>query len=222
MTKQKKDRRLSRKVLIVCVSLLVVAACSPAAPPREEAAVQEFDWPLSGLRPLDDLLEYKPFHLNEPVLLSGIRPEDDKPINAAAVLGKKTTDRDWVFEDGPAAVWVSGIDGPDAGEPIVLAARLRERNGALSVEASLILKIGQPGRTVLRPGEHVYFDLPGNKSVTCPIELDGGAVAVVHHNEFEYVVLKALEPGTAKLRIFSKWWNAPEKKIMSEHELAVE
>jgi hypothetical protein len=208
-------------MFILWLALAAGAAGASARPSPAALSGDEFDWPLSGPKGLANLIENKQFHLNEAVLLSGIRPENDKP-SKAAVAGKKRAGRDWVFEDSTAAAWVSGVDAPEAGRPVVLAARLVERDGALSVEASLRLNMGQPERTVLRPGELVFFELHGNKSVTCPVELAGDAVEIVHHNAFEYAVLKAVRRGTARLKIFSRWWNSAEMKLSAECELVVE
>ena len=213
---------MSRKHFVLCVALIAGAVGTLAVLPQASVAVDKFDWPLSGPMALAYLVDNKQFHLDQDVLIPGVRPEDDKPKKAAAILGKRMTDRDWVLEDRDRAIWVSGISAPSHDQPFVLAARLRERDSVLYVQASLLMKVGQPEVSGLRRGEHVYYDLPGNKSVTCPVELSGDSVEIVHHNPFEYVVLKAVSPGRTKLRVFSKWWNEPEVKLLSEYEIVVE
>ncbi len=213
---------MSQKNLFLSVALIVGAVGTVAAPSQSCAAAEKFDWPLSGPMALAYLVDNVQFHLDQPVLIPGIRPENDKPKKAAAVLGKRTTDRDWVLEDRDRAIWVSGISAPGYDQPFVLAGRLIESEGVLSIKASLLMKVGQKERTSLSPGEHVFYELPGNKSVTCPVELSGDSVEIVHHNPFEYVVLKTVKRGPAKLKVFSKWWNEPEVKLLSEYELVVE
>lgn len=168
------------------------------------------------------LIENKQFYLDQPLLIPGVRPENDKPKKAMTILGQKTTDQDWVLEDGATAVWVSGISPPGYDDPFILVARFEESDGVLRVQASLSMKAGQQKKTHLRKGEYIFFHLHGNKSMTCPVELVGDSAEIVHYDHFESVILQAVKPGLTRLKVFSKGWNSPEVIFLAEYELVVE
>jgi hypothetical protein len=167
------------------------------------------------------LIENKQFYLNQPILVSGVRPEKDKPRKAMTILGQKTTDQDWVLEDGASAIWVSGISAPGYDDPFILVARFGESEGVLQVRASLLMKAGQPKKTNLRKGEYIFYPLPGSKSNTCPVKLLGDSVEIVYYDPFDSVILQAVKPGLTKLKVFSKWWNSSEVEFLAEYELVV-
>jgi hypothetical protein len=209
--------------LLLSLPQITVSGCGGVVSfETKEECENKLDLGVSTPLKLAYLIENKQFYLDQPLLISGIRPENDKPKKAMTILGRKTTDQDWVLEDGASAVWVSGISAPGYDDPLILAARFKESDGVLHVQAFLRIKAGQQKKTNLRKGEYVYFHLPGSKSNTCPVKLLGDSVEIVYYDEFESVILQALKPGLTKLKVFSQWWSSSEVKFIAEYELVVE
>lgn len=173
---------------------------------------------------LSYLLQYKQFHTNQTQLIFGFRPEDDKPKKASHVSGQKRTDRDWVLEEGSTAIWVTGIPGPTHHDQMVLRARLEEKGDSLLLQGYQAMKIGkdQEKRTSLRPGEYIFYSLPGSKSNTCPVELTGDSIEIAFYDEFNGIILQAIKPGVTKLKVFTLWWRDVTPKFLAEHEIVVE
>jgi hypothetical protein len=182
----------------------------------------KFDLSLSRPLALAYLIENKQFYLNQPMLVSGVRPAQDKPQKATTIMGQKTTDQDWVLEDGVSAIWVSGVSAPGYADPIILAARFEESNGVLFAKAALLIKPGSQKKTILHKGEYIYYPLPGSKSNTCPVKLAGDSVEIVYYDPFESVILQGVKSGAAKLEVFSQWWNSSDVKLLTEYEVVVE
>lgn len=63
---------------------------------------------------------------------------------------------------------------------------------------------------VLVAGESLFLPLPGNKSYSCPVEVEGASVKIVAHNALESVTLQAVTPGTSLVRIYRKFWRDPD------------
>lgn len=192
--------------------------------PSKEVPKNKFHVDRSHPVTLSYFLQYKQFHANQTLLILGFRPGDDKPLKASHILGQNLTDRDWVLEEGSTAIWVTGVPGPGDSERIILRARLEERGDSLMLQAYQLMKIGkdQEKRSSLRPGEYIYYSLPGSKSNTCPIELVGDSVEIAYYDPFDGVILQAIKPGGAKFKIFTLWRRDIEPKFLAEYEIVVE
>ncbi|MRR33548.1 hypothetical protein EG829_02470 [bacterium] len=59
-------------------------------------------------------------------------------------------------------------------------------------------------------GELLTLPLPGNRSYTCPVEVDGDAIRVVSHDSHESVTLQGVTPGNSTVRIYRKFWSDPD------------
>lgn len=173
---------------------------------------------------LSYIIQYKQFHSKQPRLISGFRPEEDKPKKASSIIGQKQTDRDWVLEEGLTAIWVTGISGPAHHDRMILRARLEEKGDSLILQGYQVMKIGkdQEKKTSLRPGEYIFYSLPGSKSNTCPVELAGNSVEIAFYDEFNSIILQAIKPGVTKLKIFTLWWRDIQPKFLGEYEIVVE
>ena len=137
--------------------------------------------------------------------------------------GGKRTDGDWVVEDGSGAIWVTGLPAPTPGKPVVLSGRFTKDAGPFALRGIRFLVAGTPrGKTVVRSGEFVYYPLAGTKSSTCPVEIDGDAAAVAFTDERDTLIVRAVKPGAAKIRIFSLWFTGDKPTPAGEHLLAVE
>lgn len=62
----------------------------------------------------------------------------------------------------------------------------------------------------LAVGETLLLPLPGNRSYSCPVEVDGDSVTVVAHDIHESVTLQGVTPGKSTVRIFRKFWQDPD------------
>ncbi|WP_152971878.1 hypothetical protein [Desulfatitalea tepidiphila] len=172
---------------------------------------------------LSYLIDSRQFYSNQIMLVYGFRPENDKAGSAATVWGKKTSDQDWLLERESAAVWVTGVDGPQHHEEIILRTRMEEKDGTVMLRGYQVIQVGPvqgPGVT-LKTGEYLYYDLPGSRSNSCPIDLIGDAVEAVFYDAHSGVILEAVQPGTAKLKVFTHWWQDPQPKFLREYEIVI-
>ena len=169
------------------------------------------------------LIDSRQFYLNQILLVYGFRPENDKAANASIVWGDKTSDQDWLLERESAAIWVTGVDGPQHHGEIVLRAQLEEKDGGLMLRGHQVIQVGSPQEpgTALKMGEYLYYDLPGSRSNSCPIDLIGDAVETVFYDAHSGVILEAVKPGTARLKVFSHWWQDPQPKFLREYDIVV-
>jgi hypothetical protein len=62
----------------------------------------------------------------------------------------------------------------------------------------------------LTVGETLLLPLPGSRSYSCPVEVDGDSVRVVAHDIHESVTLQGVTPGKSTVRIFRKFWQDPD------------
>jgi hypothetical protein len=172
---------------------------------------------------LSYLIEYKQFNLDRTFLIIGARAENDTAKEGAAVSGRKRTDQDWLLEEGSKAMWVTGISGPPHHQEVILRGRLEEKGASLLLQGYQLMKIGPDHEkgVALRQGEYVFYDLPGSKSNTCPVELSGDSVEIVYYNPFESIILRAVKPGKTRLKIYTLWWRDVESKFLAEFEIAV-
>jgi len=172
---------------------------------------------------LSYLVENTQFNLDRTFLIIGARAENDTAKEGTAVAGRKRTDQDWLLEEGSKAMWVTGISGPSHHQEVILRGRLEEKGDSLLLRGYQLMQIGpdrEKGVTLLQ-GEYVFYDLPGSKSNTCPVELSGDSVEIVYYNPFESVILRAVKPGAARLKIYTLWWRDVESKFLAEYEIAV-
>jgi len=172
---------------------------------------------------LSYLIDSRQFYLNQILLVYGFRPENDKAGSAATVWGKKTSDQDWLLERESAAVWVTGVDAPQHHEEIILRARMEEKDGEIILRGYQVIQVGpvQEPRVTLKTGEYLYYDLPGSRSNSCPIDLIGDAVETVFYDAHSGVILEAVKSGAAKLKVFTHWWQDPQAKFLREYEIVV-
>lgn len=62
----------------------------------------------------------------------------------------------------------------------------------------------------LRVGELLPLPLPGSRSHTCPVEIDGDSVKVVDYEPHSSVTLQGVKPGKSTLRILQRFWRDPD------------
>ncbi|RPI70949.1 MAG: hypothetical protein EHM45_24200 [Desulfobacteraceae bacterium] len=214
--------------LLLCVLIPVEVSYAqtgnPLTPPVDlnlNLPKNKFEFSQSHALGLNYVIENKQFYLNQNLLVLGIRPLQDKPHKATVIIGEKATDRDWVLEDGSRAIWVSGVSAPVSEIPIILAVRFEEKNDALRAQAFLVMRVVRDKKIALKIGEYVFYDLPGSKSNTCPIDLLGESVAIDYYDPFECVILQGVKPGKAVLKVFTQWWHSSRAEFLAEYELSV-
>lgn len=158
-----------------------------------------------------------------PFLIVGTRPVGDKPKDGVALRGEKRSDGDWVVADGSGAVWVTGLPAPEPGKPVVLSGRFTKEGGTLALKGIRFLITGvSNGKTVARKGDFVYYPLAGTKSSTCPVEVEGDAAEVAFTDERDTLIVRAVKPGTAKIKLFSLWFTDDKPTPSGENLLTVE
>jgi hypothetical protein len=67
-----------------------------------------------------------------------------------------------------------------------------------------------PTQMVLTVGETLVLPLPGSKSYSCPLEVDGDSIRIVAHNPLESVTLQGVTPGKSEVRIYHEFWRDPD------------
>ena len=67
-----------------------------------------------------------------------------------------------------------------------------------------------PTQKVLTVGETLVLPLPGSKSYSCPVEVDGDSVKIVAHDVLQSVTLQGVTPGMSTVRIYQKFWRDPD------------
>lgn len=157
-----------------------------------------------------------------PFLVAGMRPAGDKTGDGISIRGKKRTDADWVVTDGSAAIWVTGLPAPEPGKPLLFTGRFTT-DGALALKGiRFLIAAERTGKTLARPGDFIYYPLAGNKSNTVPVEIDGDAAAVAFTDERDALILRAVRPGTAKIRFFNFGFTDSAPTLQGERLLTVE
>jgi hypothetical protein len=159
-----------------------------------------------------------------PFLVVGTRPAQDTPAAGLKLSGARQSEADWVISDGSGAVWVTGLlPAPKPGEPVLLSGRFVARDGKVALQGIRFLRAGkQQGTTSARPGDFLYFPLGGTKSTTCPVELEGDAAEMAFTDERDTLILRAVKPGTVKIKVFSHWFNEDKPTFTKELLLSVE
>jgi hypothetical protein len=158
----------------------------------------------------------------QPMLVIGVRPAGDKISGGEAVRGKKHSDGDWVVSDGSGAVWVTGLPAPESGKRVAFSGRFTTEGGlAIKGIRYLVVASERKGMTVAHPGDFVYYPLAGNKSTTVPVEIDGDAAAVAFTDERDTLIVRAIQPGTARIRFLSRFFLDNEVKADGEAVLTV-
>jgi len=142
-------------------------------------------------------------------LVIGTRPGGDRPPEGLKLHGRRRAAGDWVVADASGAIWVSGLPAPEPGKTVLLAGRFSTEGGETSLNGVRFLVAGdrREGATV-RAGEFVYFPLAGNKSVTCPVEIEGDAAEVAFTDQRDALIVRATRPGVARIRVFSRWFDS--------------
>jgi hypothetical protein len=159
-----------------------------------------------------------------PFLVVGTRPTGDKPASDIKLSGAKQVDTDWVVADSSGAVWVTGLlPAPEPGKTVVLTGRFLNQGEVLAIQGIRFLVAGvRKGKTKVKTGDFVYFPLAGTKSTTCPVEIDGEAAEVAFTDERDTLILRAVKPGTVKIKLFSRWFSESKPAQTSELLLQVE
>ena len=62
----------------------------------------------------------------------------------------------------------------------------------------------------LAVGETLLLPLPGSRSYSCTVEVDGDSVTVVAHDIHESATLQGVTPGKSTVRILRKFWQDPD------------
>lgn len=146
-----------------------------------------------------------------PFLVVGTRPEGDRPPAGLKLHGRRRTPGDWVVADASGAIWVSGLPAPEPGGRVLLTGRLSTAGGSTSLEGIRFLVAGdRKAGTRVRAGEFVHFPLPGNKSTTCPVVVEGDAVEVAFTDQRDALIVRAVKPGVARILILSHWFDSDE------------
>lgn len=144
-----------------------------------------------------------------PFLVVGTRPEGDRPPEGLKLHGRRRTPADWVVADDSGAIWVSGLPAPEPGGRVLLTGRLSTAGGSTSLDGIRFLVAGdRKAGTRVRAGEFVHFPLPGNKSTTCPVEIEGDAVEVAFTDQRDALIVRAVKPGVARIQLFSHWFDS--------------
>lgn len=157
-----------------------------------------------------------------PFLVVGMRPSGDRTNDGVRIRGQKRTAADWVVSDGTDAIWVTGLPAPKPGKPVVFTGRFTT-DGALALKGIRFLVAAEPkGKTLARPGDFVVYPLAGNKSNTVPVETEGDAAELAFTDERDTLIVRAVRPGTAKIRFFSLGFADDKPTLQSERILAVE
>jgi hypothetical protein len=144
-------------------------------------------------------------------LVIGTRPKGDRAPEGLKLHGKRRAAGDWVVADASGAIWVSGLPAPDPGKTVLLAGRLSTVGGATSLDGVRFLVAGDRKEgSAVGVGEFVYFPLAGNKSTTCPVEIDGDAAEVAFTDQRDALIVRAVKPGVARIKLFSHGFDSEE------------
>ncbi|MDP2877720.1 MAG: hypothetical protein Q8O00_16140 [Holophaga sp.] len=159
-----------------------------------------------------------------PFLVVGKRPVNDTPDAGVKLSGAKQSETDWVIADTSGAVWVTGLlPAPKPGESTLITGRFATKDGQVALKGiRFILAGSRTGTTVAKSGDFVYFPLAGNKSTTCPVEVEGNAVEVAFTDQRDTLILRAVKPGKVKVKVFSLWFNDDKPTLLKELLLTVE
>jgi hypothetical protein len=67
-----------------------------------------------------------------------------------------------------------------------------------------------PTERELSVGEILTLSLPGNRSYSCDVKVDGDSVKVVAQHIHERATLQGVKPGESTIRIYRKFWMDPD------------
>lgn len=159
-----------------------------------------------------------------PFLVVGNRPINDTPDAGVNLSGAKQSETDWVIADTSGAVWVTGLlPAPKPGESVLITGRFSTKDGMVALKGIRFLLAGnRTGTTIAKSGDFVYFPLSGTKSTTCPVTVDGDAAEIAFNDERDTLILRAVKPGTVKIKVFSVWFNDDKPTLIKELLLTVE
>lgn len=157
------------------------------------------------------------------LVLSGSRPEGDRPGAGTRVSGRKRSPGDWLLAEGAAAIWVTGLPAPEPGRRILLAARPEAGEGGSSLLGLEIAFAAEPeGTTVIRPGELAYYELGEAGSHRYSAELWGDAAEAADTGGMRAVLVRGVKPGVVKVRILADRGRRLGTKLLREDTLRVE
>jgi hypothetical protein len=74
--------------------------------------------------------------------------------------------------------------------------------GSQQIEKPVVV----PTQKVLAVGETLVLPLPGSKSYSCPVDVQGDSVKIVAYDPLERVTLQGVTPGKSTVRIYQKFW----------------
>ncbi|MEW6718923.1 MAG: hypothetical protein AB1346_00560 [Thermodesulfobacteriota bacterium] len=159
----------------------------------------------------------------EILVLSGSRPEGDRPVPGTRICGRKGAPGDWLLAEGAAAVWVTGISAPEPGRRIYLAAKPEPgRDGSSLVGLEIAFAAEREGTTVIRPGELAYYELMDAGGRRCSAEVSGGAAETADAGGMRAVLVRGITPGVAKVRILVDRGGRSGTELLRENSLRVE
>jgi hypothetical protein len=225
------------------VVTMVVAAGENPVPEMHwnDIPTKELDRPdISGSAPavqkppfgLTDLMSYNLSYFYDTIeynaestrLVVGQRVREEKVPENIRIHGKKPDDPSWLMVEGQIAMWVSGVPAPEEGKTILLAARPIRTGEAYVIEGLGILMdvLCKDARIEARVGAYLYIGLPGSKSNSCPVEVDGEAVETLYYDPHAALILRAVRPGIARIGISSLWWTEDAPKPISSCEIEVQ
>ncbi len=102
---------------------------------------------------------------------------------------------------------------------VVISVSLLPASQLFAVDWSSIVPPGSPqaGRPEIFPmerdlgvGEILTLPLPGNRSYSCDVKVDGDSVKVVAQDIHERATLQGVKPGESTIRIYRKFWMDPD------------
>lgn len=157
-------------------------------------------------------------------LVDGMRPERDLPPEHLKIFGRRLSDGDWLLLQRASGIWVTGVPAPPAGTPVVVHGIFEDAGHGVHLKASHIFKDGGRlghARHDIRRGEHIYFELPGARSVICPVEIAGDSVRVAFLDEMTCVILEAVKPGSATVTVYELFRLDDQRKQIGRFEVSV-
>lgn len=195
---------------------------SAAIPARPTAPALKIDDPYRYA--LSYQIENLKWHAGRSGLVDGMRPEPDLPPEDRKIFGRRLSDGDWLLLQGETGIWVTGVPAPPAAVPVVVHGIFEDASGGARLKASHIFKDGGRlghARHDIRRGEHIYFELPGARSVICPVEIGGDCVRAAFLDEATCVILEAVKPGSATVTVYELFRLDDQRKQIGRFEISV-
>ncbi len=195
---------------------------SAAIPARPTAPALKIDDPYRYA--LSYQIENLKWHAGRSGLVDGMRPERDLPPEDRKIFGCRLSDGDWLLLQGESGIWVTGVPAPPAAVPVVVHGIFEDAAGGVRLKASHIFKDGgRLGhlRHDIRRGERIYFELPGARSVICPVEIAGDCVRAAFLDETACVILEAVKPGSATVTVYELFRLDDQRKKIGRFEISV-